>query len=121
MIKGVKLVTIPVRDQKAAIRFWTEKVGFEILTDQPFNETHRWVELGAPGHPTRVVLFPMDGWDERIGKFMNVTFCADDVEGTYKEMAARGVEFVSPPKKADWGVACIFKDPEGSQFVLSSK
>jgi len=121
MIKGVKFVSVPTRDQKAAVEFWTEKLGFQIMTDQPFNEAQRWIELGLSGNPTRVVLFQMDGWDERIGKFMNIVFYADDVERTYKELTARGVEFVSPPKKETWGTSSIFKDQDGTQFVLSSK
>jgi hypothetical protein len=31
------------------------------------------------------------------------------------------VEFVKPPKKEDWGTAAIFKDPDGNQFVISSR
>ena len=31
------------------------------------------------------------------------------------------VEFVSEPKKEDWGVSAIFKDSEGNRFVLSSR
>ncbi len=120
MIKGVKFVSIPVRDQKKAVEFWTEKVGLQILTDQPWNDTARWVELGFGGNSTRLVPFPMRE-DDRTGQFMNVTFYADDVEGTYKEMSARGVEFVAPPKRESWGTSAIFKDPEGSQFLISSK
>lgn len=121
MIKGVKFVSIPVRDQKQAVRFWTEKLGFEVLTDQPFNDQQRWVELGIPGAPTRVVPFVMEGWDQRIGQFMNVVFYSDNVEKTYQELTARGVEFLAPPKKEEWGTSAIFKDQDGSQFVLSSK
>jgi predicted enzyme related to lactoylglutathione lyase len=55
-----------------------------------------------------------------IGGFMNVTFMADDVEATARELMERGVEFVQPPKKADWGTSAIFKDVDGNQFVLSS-
>ena len=51
---------------------------------------------------------------------MNVTFSADDVVATAKELKARGVEFVQEPQKADWGTSAIFKDPDGNQFVLST-
>jgi len=57
---------------------------------------------------------------ELIGGFMNVTFMAEDVEATAKEMKARGVEFVQEPQKADWGTAAIFRDVDGNQFVLST-
>src|SRR5712675_1819420 len=89
MIRGVKFVSIPVRDQKQAIDFWTDKIGLRIVTDQPFDDKQRWVELGGPGNSVSVVLFQMQGWDERIGKFMNVTFYSDDVPQTYQELSAR--------------------------------
>ena len=37
MIKAVKFVSIPVRDQDRALAFYTEKLGFTVLTDQPFD------------------------------------------------------------------------------------
>jgi uncharacterized glyoxalase superfamily protein PhnB len=46
---------------------------------------------------------------------------SDNVEKTYDQLAARGVEFVQAPKKDPWGTSSIFKDPDGNQFVLSSR
>jgi uncharacterized glyoxalase superfamily protein PhnB len=43
------------------------------------------------------------------------------VHKTYDELAARGVEFAGPPKKEPWGSFVTFKDPDGNQFVLSSR
>ena len=34
MIRGIKFASIPVRDQKEAVKFYTEKLGFKIITDQ---------------------------------------------------------------------------------------
>ena len=36
-------------------------------------------------------------------------------------LTSRGVEFIAPPKTADWGTMAIFKDPDGNQFVLGTK
>ncbi len=38
MIRGIKFAGIPVRDQDAALKFYTEKLGFKVVTDQPFTE-----------------------------------------------------------------------------------
>ncbi len=43
MIKRIKFLGIPVRDQERALRFYTEKLGFRILTDQEFTEKQRWI------------------------------------------------------------------------------
>jgi catechol 2,3-dioxygenase-like lactoylglutathione lyase family enzyme len=43
MITHVKFVGSPIRDQDRALAFYTEKLGFRIATDQPFNEKQRWI------------------------------------------------------------------------------
>lgn len=120
MIKQVKFVGIPVRDQDAALAFWTDKVGFKVATDQPMGPGQRWVELSIPGAETRVTLFTPPGHEDRVGGFFNGSFACDDVEHTYRQMAARGVEFTRGPTSEQWGTSAIFKDPEGNTFVLSS-
>ena len=120
MIKAIKFVSVAVRDQDQALEFYTKKLGFRVITDSPFDDTQRWIELGLPRADTKLVLFTPTGQEDTIGRFMNVAFCADDVEATAAEMKSRGVEFVQDPQKADWGVAAVFKDPDGNQFVLST-
>jgi len=56
MIRGIKFVSIPVSDQDRALAFYTEKLGFRVVTDQPFDEKQRWLELGIPGAETCIVL-----------------------------------------------------------------
>lgn len=120
MIRGVKFVTIPVTDQDRALAFYTGKLGFRLLTDQPFDEKQRWIELGISGRDTRIVLFrSKDG--VQPGTKMNVTFWADDVERTARELEGKGVEFVMKAQKADWGTAAVFKDLDGNTFVISSR
>ena len=72
MIKQVKFVSIPVEDQDRALDFYTEKLGFTIITDQPFDEKQRWIELRVPKAETRVVLFTTDEDKGRVGTFMSV-------------------------------------------------
>ena len=121
MIKGIKFASVPVRDQQRALEFFTEKVGFVVATDQPFDGTQRWIELRIPGAETRLVLFTPKGHENRIGSFVNFSFFTDDVEGTYKELKAKGVEFVAPPVKEHWGSSAQFKDPDGNTYLIGSK
>ena len=121
MIKGIKFASIPVTDQDRALEFYTKKLGFVVATDQPFNDKQRWIELRIPGADTRVVLFTMDGDEDRIGRVQPVTFYSNDVKKTYDELKSRGVEFAAPPEIAEWGSSAIFRDADGNQFVLSSK
>lgn len=120
MIRGIKFVSIPVRDQEKSLKFYTEKLGFQIMTDQAFGP-QRWIELGIPGAESGVVLFTAPGQEDRIGQFQAMSFWTDNVEKAYEQMKAKGVEFAQPPKKESWGTSAIFKDVDGNQFVLGTK
>src|ERR1043166_9271769 len=104
MIRGIKFASIPVADQDRALAFYTDKLGFRLQTDQPFDSKQRWIEIGIPGAETRVVLFRFD-----------------EGEGTARELKGKGVEFTVEPQKAEWGTFAIFKDIDGNSFVLGSK
>ena len=121
MITHLKFVGIPTRDQDAALAFYTDKLGFKVVTDQPMGPKQRWIELRVGTSDSRVVLFTPDGQEDRIGSFFNGAFACDSVEKTYEELSARGVEFTGPPKKQPWGTFATFKDPDGNQFVMSSR
>ena len=120
MITQLKFAGIPVRDQQRALEFSTEKLGFEVSTDQPMGPGQRWIELRIANSPTRVVLFTPPGHEDRIGTFFNGSFQCDNVEATFRQLTQRGVEFVEAPTKQPWGTFAKFKDPDGNTFVLSS-
>jgi predicted enzyme related to lactoylglutathione lyase len=120
MITHLKFASVPCRDQAAALKFWTEKMGFRVVTDQPMGN-QRWIELSIHSRQTELVLFTQEGHEDRIGTFFNGSFACDDVEATYRQLKERGVEFRGPPEKQVWGTFCVFKDPEGTEFVLGSR
>ena len=121
MISHLKFVSIPTTDQDRALKFWTERAGFRVLTDQPFNDKQRWIELRLGSSETHFVLFVFDEQGLKPGMMFNGALACDNVEQTHQELVAKGVEFVAPPTKQPWGTFAIFKDPDGNQFVLSSK
>ena len=120
MISHIKFVSIPVRDQNRALDFYTEKLGFTIITDQPFDDSQRWIELGIGRSGSGIALFTPKGHEDRIGTFTGISFVAEDVMETCRELTKHGVKFIQAPKKADWGTTAIFADPDGNQFVLGS-
>ena len=120
MIRGIKFACIPTRDQDRALKFYTEKLGFRVMTDQPFG-AQRWIELGIPGAESQVVLFTPPGQEDRIGGFQPLTFWTDDVFATAEQMKKSGVELTDGPRKEVWGTMAKFKDPDGNEFVFSSR
>ncbi len=121
MIRGVKIVSIPVRNQDAALNFYTTKLGFKVATDQPFGNGQRWIELRIPGSDTNLALFTPPGHENRIGGFQPTTFWCDDVFATAAELKAKGVELAAEPKKEPWGTMAKFRDPDGNEFVFSTR
>ena len=121
MIKRIKFLGIPVKDQDRALAFYTEKLGFRILTDQPMSDTQRWIELSIPGAQTGITLFTPEGHEDRIGGFINTSWEVDDIDQTYADLQAKGVEFAGPPQKQPWGTFVMMKDSEGNQIVLSAR
>lgn len=121
MIRGVKIVSIPVKDQDASLKFYTEKMGFKVATDQPFGEGQRWIELMIPGADTTLALFTPEGHENRIGGFQPVTFWCDDVFATAESLRSKGVELAAEPRKEVWGTMAMFKDPDGNVFLFSSR
>jgi predicted enzyme related to lactoylglutathione lyase len=121
MITQVKFVGIPVKDQERALAFYRDTLGFKVATDQAMGPGRRWIELRIGGAETRVVLFTPDGHEDRVGTFFNGSFQVDNVQKTFEELKAKGVEFVQEPKSESWGTFAMFKDSEGNQFVMGSK
>jgi predicted enzyme related to lactoylglutathione lyase len=121
MIRGIKFVGIPVKDQDVALKFYTEVLGCKVMTDQPFGPTQRWIEVAFPGAETGIALFTPPGQEDRIGTFHSISFWCDDVAATAEGMKARGAKFAQEPKTESWGTSAIFLDPDGNRFVLSSR
>jgi catechol 2,3-dioxygenase-like lactoylglutathione lyase family enzyme len=55
-IKYLKIVSIPVKDQEVAKRFYCETLGFGVLMDAPFMPGRRWIELAPAGAETAITL-----------------------------------------------------------------
>ena len=121
MIRGIKFVSIPVRNQDVSLKFFTEALGFKVITDQPYTPTQRWIELSIPGSQTGLALFTPEGQEDRIGQFQSIAFWCDDLFATAKILKSKGVQFTTEPKQEEWGSSSVFKDPDGNQFALSGK
>ena len=119
MITQIKFASVAVADEDRALDFYTKKLGFKVATDQEYGEGMRWIELKVGSAETRLVLSKSMG--KEPGGFQPVVFQTDNVQKTFDELKARGVEFTQEPKSESWGSSAMFRDSEGNVFVLSSK
>ncbi len=84
MIISIKFVSVPTHDQDRPLAFYTEKVGFRLITDQPFGPDQRWIELGIGHSDTRFVLFTPPGEQDSVGRRFSGALACDDVDATWR-------------------------------------
>ena len=129
MIKQIGTVTMYVRDQEEALRFYTEKLGFEKRADQEPFPGFRWLTVAPPGATTQFLLLRPDQTDlppklaqqaeAEIGFAPHFVLEADDIQATYQDLSNRGVEFTQPPTQQPWGMTMAqLKDLYGNVIVL---
>ncbi len=124
MISAVEKVCLNVRDQDAAKRFWTERMGFEVVQDSPMGEdpgAARWIEVRPPEGGVELVLFSAEFDEEQLGRLAPVIFTCDDIQRTHEELTTRGVEFPDAPSRQFWGWWATFKDNEGNLYGLGQR
>jgi uncharacterized glyoxalase superfamily protein PhnB len=57
--------------------------------------------------------------DAPVGGFTRISFVTDDVQATYEELSAKGVNFIQKPTQMFWGgIEAQFADPDGNIFLL---
>lgn len=122
-ITRVKSTTVNVTDPDKAIDFYTNKLGFELRSDQPFGEGMRWIEVAPPGSQTVIILAKGFGMDDdrqdRIGKFTGLVLEAEDMKATYETLSGKGVKFTETPSMQDYGlIQALFEDQDGNGYVL---
>jgi uncharacterized glyoxalase superfamily protein PhnB len=124
-----------VHDQDEALAFYTEKLGFEVRTDATLPElgNFRWLTVSPAGQPdVAIVLMAIPGppvMDEEVASqvrslmatgFAGTVFLTtEDVQASYEELKARGVEFTEEPEERPYGIDSGFRDPSGNSFRLT--
>ena len=69
MITSLARVTILVKDQDEALKFYTEKLGLEKRDDNTFAPGMRWLTVAPRGQKEVVVAFPGIGVKELLLSF----------------------------------------------------
>jgi catechol 2,3-dioxygenase-like lactoylglutathione lyase family enzyme len=115
-IKRLKIVSIPVKDQETAKRFYHETLDFKVLIDVPFMAGARWIELAPAGAQTTITLVT---WFEAMkpGGVTGLVLETDDLDGDHARLRERRLE-ISAIESAPWGRYATFNDPDGNGWVL---
>jgi predicted enzyme related to lactoylglutathione lyase len=113
---GVAMFT--VADQDAAIAFYTQKLGFELRSDQRFGENGemRWVEVAPPGSTARLALNPpMQGEPGGGGIGVETT----DVAAEHARLKAiGGIDLDEPMSGPGMPTLFMLRDPDGNHVAV---
>lgn len=119
---------LPHDDPEAALAFYRDVLGFEVRLDVGY-EGLRWITVGPVGQPdTAVVLHPpavdpgiTDQERQTIremmakGTYGGLNLASTDLDGTFDQLQASGVEVVQEPIDQPYGVRdCAIRDPAGN-------
>lgn len=121
-------IALIVRDYDAAIAWFTDKLGFTLVTDRPIpDQGKRWVELSPPGATAggaRLLLARAASPEQeqaigrqgagRVFLFLET----DDFARDYAAFTAAGVRFLEAPRHEPYGIVAVFEDLYGNRWDL---
>jgi len=118
-------VALVVRDYDEAIAFFTTSLRFTLIEDSPLGDGKRWVLVAPSPGAGMALLLAKAATPEQQSRIGNQTggrvfmfLHTDDFERDYREMKARGVEFVEEPRHEPYGTVVVFKDLYGNKWDL---
>jgi len=120
-------VALVVEDYDAALRFYVDTLGFELLEDTPLGGGKRWVLVVPPGAPTNgcaLLLARAEGDQQRerigdqTGGRVGFFLYTDGFAADYARLQAAGVRFREAPRREPYGTVAVFEDLYGNRWDL---
>jgi catechol 2,3-dioxygenase-like lactoylglutathione lyase family enzyme len=120
-------VTLRVRDQAEALKFYTEKLGFVKKMDMPMGPGQSWITVAPPGEDQVELVLQPTGWfqgeeaerhERLIGQDPALVFQVDDCAAAHARLAQQGVEFILPPTNRGYGIEADARDLYGNMLVF---
>ncbi|WP_391117842.1 VOC family protein [Psychrobacillus sp. L3] len=125
MINKVGQIMLYVNNQEETVKFWTEKAGFSVISDEDNGQGMRWIEIAPTSDAeTSIVLHNK----ELIAKMQpelnlntpSLLFFSDNLDQLYKDFSEKEItvgELVMMPS----GRVFNFADNEGNYFAIMEK
>jgi len=126
LIEKLSLVTVVVKNQEAALDFYTKTLGLEKRADVSPPGAPRWVTVAPKDQDIEISLWEAGSRTEGVpashqhaGNGTSWNFQVKDCRKAYAELKARGVKFRSEPVEYPWAIAAAFTDPDGNSFGIT--
>ena len=125
----VGVISIPVKDQETALRFYTEKLDFVKKLDIPLSETSRWLTVVSKEDPdgVQILLEPAPNHFEPAKVYQDALFEAGipytqfdvkNVQEEYERLIALGVAFSIKPTDMGTVKIALFNDTCGNNIQI---
>lgn len=130
MISGISHITRYVQDAEAALKFYTEVLGFQKCADREVGPGMRWLTVTAPEQKDlEVVLFEPRVWfrnpeeaaraEAMLSQQPSLIFRTRDIKAAYEKLKSAGVELLTPEiRDLPWGRDLEIRDITGSVVAL---
>jgi catechol 2,3-dioxygenase-like lactoylglutathione lyase family enzyme len=119
-ISKVGTVIVPISDQKRAIEFYVDTLGFEKRMDVPMGDQYRWVEVAPTGADTTIaIVLPPPG--KTAGKAeTGIALNTDDIEADHADLKGRGVDVDPEISRMGDPVPPMFwfRDPDDNTLMV---
>jgi catechol 2,3-dioxygenase-like lactoylglutathione lyase family enzyme len=116
-ITDVRTIGVPVRDQDAALAFYTGTLGFETRLDAPISPTARWIEVAPPGAATSLALSAAEN-AAAVSVDTGVRFTVPDAAAEHASLQAQGVPVGELLRWEEVPPMFTFDDPDGNRFYV---
>lgn len=122
----IHLTSIFVDDQRTALAFYTDVLGFVTCRDVPLG-TDAWLTVVSPDSPDGPELLLEPSGHPAVKPYRDALvadgiplaqFVVDDLDAEYRRLVERGVVFTQPPVDVGEGMVAVFDDTCGNLIQL---
>jgi predicted enzyme related to lactoylglutathione lyase len=118
-------ISILVDDYDEAIEFYTQKLQFELVTDEKLSDTKRWVVVKPKGQGSCSILLARADGDKqkkyvgnqaggRVFLFLNT----DNFDRDFANLKKQNIKIVRDPSDEPYGRVTVFEDLYGNKWDL---
>ncbi len=125
MNQHIAHIALVVNNYDEAIKFYTQKLNFDLIEDTKLSETKRWVMVKPKGTGQCCLLLAQAANEEQKTRLGNQTggrvflfLYTDNFSRDYNAMLEKKINFVRPPSSEPYGTVAVFEDLYGNLWDL---